>query len=351
LTITGATSTTARFDTLPANLVFVTSGTFPGNLGSALAYQAQCNSLATAAGINNATNDAYIAWMAASDYDPVPLLGSTRGWVRADLLPWIDDMAATISSGDVFYPAAYDENGQRVYAQTWSGMDTAGHVTANCGDWRRSDTAATASHTHAGGRGWLFDSMAQFCSTPLRVRCVMKGRNTPVAVTPVAGKKIYVTKSGWSPAGGISAADAKCLADAPGSMPAAKAVLVASTRTLTDVLSPTAGYVRPDGVRVGTGAEIVQALTTNDVPATIESVATQDGDGNFVSSGTFIWSGLSSPGSAQDDTCHDWTLASSSGSARTVFGGWQQAGQTGSYSCDMSAYGGGLFFFLQCAEQ
>jgi hypothetical protein len=53
LTMNAATSAAAHFDALPANLVFVTSSVFTGNLGGAAAYQGQCNQLATAAGINN----------------------------------------------------------------------------------------------------------------------------------------------------------------------------------------------------------------------------------------------------------------------------------------------------------
>ena len=351
LTVSGATSTTARFDTLPANLVFVTSGAFPGNLGSALAYQSQCNSLATAAGINNATNDAYIAWLAATNYAPLTLLGSTRGWVRADLLPWIDDMAATISSGDVFYPSAYDENGQRVYASTLSGMDGATGIWMNCNDWTDSSLGTSTGHTHAGGKGWTNHNVGwSLCSNAFRVLCVMKGGNAPVAPTPVAGKKIYLTKSGWLPGGGISAADAKCFADAPTSVTAVKAILVASTRAFTDALGAATVYVRPDGVKVGTGAEIVQALTTYDVPATIESAVTQDGDGSPTGPAREVWKGIAVQGSSDRDSCRDWTSMASTdtGTVAGVAMSWTPCvGNCAGRPCAGFAFQIGL----QCAEQ
>jgi hypothetical protein len=332
LTMNAATSTVAHFDTLPANLVFVTSSVFAGNLGGARAYERQCNQLATAAGINNASGDAYVAWMAASDYAPATLLGSTRGWVRADLLPWIDSMATALATGAVFYPVAYDENGQRVIADTLSGMSDTDKVYAgeNCNDWTDATVNTSHGHTHAGGRGWPSNNVGvSSCAIASRVICVMKGASTPVAVTPVAGKKIYLTKSAWIPAGGLSAADAKCLLDAPASVSAAKAVLVASTRTLADVLGATTVYVRPDGVRVGTGAEIIQAINDNTGPVTIEAAVTQDGGGSYVSPWIeitgrpgyvcpmVVWTGLSYPIGGNGNTCQEWTSSSAADSGTT----------------------------------
>ena len=354
LTISAETATTARLDTLSANLVFVTSTTFLGNLGSATAYQSQCNTLATAAGINNSTNDAYVAWMAATNYTPVTLLGSTRGWVRLDLLPWIDDMTTALSSGAVYYPVAYDENGQRVIADTLSGMSETA-VQYNCNDWTDSTLNTTHGSTHAGGKGWIFNNVGiSSCANASRAICVMKGANTPVTVTPVVGKKIYLTKTGWVPGGGVSAADAKCLADAPASVTEVKAVLVASTRALADVLSATTVYVRPDGVKVGTGAEIIQAMNTSNPPATIESAVTQDGGGNYVDTGVAqnLWTGLSSQGTPDKETCRDWTSAelTDSGTIGGVATGWSYAGKDGSFGCDNSWLGSAVVF-LQCAEQ
>jgi hypothetical protein len=40
--------------------------------------------------------------MAATNYAPATLLGATRGWVRADLLPWIDNMATALYTGAVY---------------------------------------------------------------------------------------------------------------------------------------------------------------------------------------------------------------------------------------------------------
>jgi hypothetical protein len=367
LTMNAATSTAAHFDALPANLVFVTSSVFAGNLGGAAAYERQCNKLATAAGINNAAGDAYVAWMAASDYAPATLLGSTRGWVRADLLPWIDSMATALATGAVFYPVAYDENGQRVIGNTLSGMvDTdALYAGENCNDWTDATVNTSHGHTHAGGRGWPSNNVGvSSCAIASRVLCVMKGANTPVAVTPVMGKKIYLSKSAWFPGGGLSAADAKCLLDAPVSVTAAKAILVGSARALSDVLGATTVYVRPDGVRVGTGAEIIQAMNDNTGPASIEATVTQDGGGSYVSPwieiagrpgyvcSMVVWTGLTYPLPGNGDTCLDWTSSSSTDYATSgcIASGWSAAGKCSSDTCNNDSQGTACDY-LQCAEQ
>jgi hypothetical protein len=266
-------------------------------------------------------------------------------------------MTTALSTGAVYYPVAYDENGQRVIADTLSGMGVAAAVYAghNCNDWTDSTLDASHGSTHAGAKGWTSNNVGvTSCDYASHVICVMKGANTPVTVTPVAGRRIYLTKTGWVPGGGLSAADAKCLADAPASVTDVKAVLVASTRTLADVLGTTTVYVRPDGVKVGTGAEIMQAMNTSTPPATIESAVTQDGGGNYVDPGVaqIVWTGLSEHGAPDTDTCRDWTSAewTDSGTMGGVANGWTYAGNDGSFACDNNWLGSAVVF-LQCAEQ
>jgi hypothetical protein len=358
----GDTTTAARFDNLGsgggamANFVFVSSATFPGNLGSAAMYQAQCNKLATAAGINNAAGNAYIAWIAASNYAPLSLLGSSRSWLRADLLPWIDDMPTALSKGNVYYPVAYDENGQRVYDTTLAGMNQTGTYYAgnNCNDWTDGTLNAGHGHTHAGGRSWAYNNVGvSSCANSNRIICLSTGAGIALAVSPAAGKKIFLSKTGWVPGGGVSAADAKCMTDKPASVTTAKAILLASTRAFTDVLAPATTYVRPDGVAVGTGADIVSALNGK-VPATIEATPTQDGGGTYVDTSVaqLVWTGVTRTGSAGQDTCNDWTssTSASNGTAGSVASGWEAAGSDASWACNNS-FGGTAIAFLQCAEQ
>jgi hypothetical protein len=356
LTINAATSTTVRFEPLTANLVFATSGIYAGNLGSALAYQTQCNALAAGAGINNATNDAYIAWLAATNYSPLTLLGSSRGWVRTDLLPWIDDMPTALSTGAVLYPVAYDENGVRVIGGVLAGLSLTGTLGSyNCSDWTDSSKLMNSSTTHSAGKGWVYNNMGvSDCTMTSRVLCLMKGRNTPVTATPVAGKRIYLTRSAWSPGGGLASADSKCLADAPSGVVSAKAVLVASNRALSSVLPPATVYVRPDGVKVGTGADIAAAMSAWIGPATIESSVAQDGSGSYVDQATMqlAWTGVNREGSADTDTCRDWTSGAStlSATAGCTGTGWYWSGSCAGRPCDYNTASSAVIG-LYCAEQ
>jgi hypothetical protein len=265
-------------------------------------------------------------------------------------------MSTALFTGAVYYPLAYDENGKRVIGDTLSGMVGTSQVAwgYNCQDWTDATAYTSRGHTHAGGLGWTGNNVGvSSCGIRDRVVCVMKGGQTPVTVTPVAGKKIYLTRSAWLPGGGLADADAKCLADAPASVVAAKAVLAASSRDLTDVLDATATYVRPDGVKSGTGAEILQAIIDENAPASIEGAVIQDGAGKYVGNlvPQLVWTGLRYYGGfvGAAATCRDWTSASptDTGTAGCVAAGWRNAGKCGNFACD----GEGTVFALLCAEQ
>jgi hypothetical protein len=141
------------------------------------------------------------------------------------------------------------------------------------------------------------------------------------------------------------------LAEAPTGTASAKAILVSSTRTLASVLGATTIYVRPDGTRVGTGAEIIQAMGSFLGPASIESPVSQDGAGNYVDEGVvqLLWTGV---GGAPANTCRDWTsgAAADSGSTGAVAAGWEYTGNDGSFACN-NTFLGMPIVYLQCAEQ
>ena len=299
-------------------------------------YQAQCNTLATAAGINNAAGNAYIAWMAASNYAPVTLLGSSRGWVRADLLPWIDAMATALSTGNVYYPVAYDEDGRRVIGTTLAGMTQTGTYSSgyNCNDWTDATLNSSHGNTHAAGTGWAYDNVGiSSCATADRVLCLSKGATAALTPTPAAGKKIFLTRTGWIPSGGVAGADAKCNADKPAAVISSKAILLASTRAFSDVLVAATTYVRPDGVKVGTGADIIQAMGTFQGPATLESPITQDGGGTYVNTGTaqVVWVGRRDSKQLRE---LDLFGGVDSGTVGAVAAGWQYTGNDGDFACN-----------------
>jgi len=101
----------------------------------------------------------------------------------------------------------------------------------------RPSIPPSGQHPCGEGKGGQTTSVGSFilCGIAAPVLCVMKGANTPGHRGTRAGKKIYLSKSAWILAVGLSAADGKCLADAASIGNGSKGSLVASTRALTDV--------------------------------------------------------------------------------------------------------------------
>ena len=110
------------------------SATFATTLGGAQLYDSQCNSLATAAGINDVTGNAFVAWMSDATSNARARLGaSARGWVRMDGRPFADTQSDLFSNNVVFHPIRLDENGTdpgRQLVLTGANTDVYGIVTA-----------------------------------------------------------------------------------------------------------------------------------------------------------------------------------------------------------------------------
>ena len=95
-----ARNVTARFAPQTNNTVFVSSEVVPANLGGLDPYDAKCNELATAAGLNNAEGNAYKAWMSTSSASARDRIGSARGFARVDGRPFMD----YLTTGPVLNP-------------------------------------------------------------------------------------------------------------------------------------------------------------------------------------------------------------------------------------------------------
>jgi len=282
----------------------------------------------------------------------VTLLGTSRGWVRADLMPWIDSMATALTMGNVWYPVAYDEDGRRVIDNTLAGMTQQGTVNTgyNCNDWTDGTLNSSHGSTHASGTAWTYNNVGiSSCANQARVLCLSKGVTATVSLPAVTGKKIFLSRTGWVPTGGVTGADTKCNADKPASVVSSKALLAASTRAFTDVLVPTTTYVRPDGTKIGTGADIITALGAFQGPATLESPITQDGAGNYVNTGVAQFAWIGSP---TQNNCVNWTSSSSSdvGAIGAIAVGWTYTGNDGTFACNNSFLNMPIAF-LECVEQ
>jgi hypothetical protein len=301
-------SATAAFAPVTNNLVFLSSATYATNLGGATAYDQKCNDLATAAGLNDATKDAFIAIMSDAGSTARARLGSARGFVRVDGAAIADTLTNLFDDEKILNPMWTDENGV-VYPRSgvWTGTDTLGAVDETCGGWKQIGDGVFGTIGNSDGGPYIWTALRDPCNVEAHLYCFMKTKTAPLVVTPAPGKRIWLSNANWSPTS-IASANSACLASAPGGVKAAKALLatVAPARSLAAGLDPGTTYVRPDGQVVGTGASIAASG--------VQSGIWETGDGRYVDAQA--WTGGKGPSYVPTDmmteTCNDWTSSSAS---------------------------------------
>lgn len=129
-----------------------------------------------------------------------------------------------------------------------------------------------------------------------------KTRAAPLVPTVSTGKRIWLSES--YRAGAISP-DQRCFADRPSGVTNAYALVGGTDRTAASRLKLTANYVRPDGMLVGTGQQLVDK--------TILTGIWQRGNGEYYRERfPTVWSGAESLTSVgtKDVTCDNWTSPS-----------------------------------------
>lgn len=270
VTMDQARSMTATFGSQFANIVFVSSQTYGANLGSPAAYDSQCNTLATAAGLNNAGGNAFMAWMSSSgsfararldpNYQSSPTI---RGFARPDGVLFADDQASLFQSGRVLSPLRIDENGRDVGNGivwtgtlgdgTWAGAGT------DCQGWTSTSGGATAGLSGSGPQSWVGGSGSS-CANPKRIYCFMKIRTNAVSVPAVAGLKAWISDNAFVP-NTITSPDVHCAMVRPPGVANAKALVARTTAAASSAVNPAATYIRPDGMVIGTGAQIIAGGT------------------------------------------------------------------------------------------
>jgi hypothetical protein len=318
----------AEFVVQTHNTVFVSSASFLPNLGSARAYDTECSKLASAAGINNAAGDAFVAWVGDANSSPVTLLSAARGFVRLDGAP-IADRISDLGSGRVWNAIGLDENGSalplhgppnQTFGMVWTGIQGNASVNAlqTCTNW-----TGVADHGPLAGNAWggpgAFTQQAGIggvvCSSGApgeQILCFEKDRALVLSPGASAGKLIYLSPNYPVPTlGGLQAANAFCTSRAPAGHTGVFKALVA---TLASGAASNAGvqramaYVRPDGVVIGTGEEVATGNW--------RSGAWQFADGTYPTQYVLAWGGAArpdAPAASAAEACHDWTDPSSTG--------------------------------------
>ena len=295
-----ARSVTATFAAIEQNLVFVSSQTYAANLGSAAMYDQRCNQLATAAGINSVGNNAYVALMRDGSREFVDVLGTARGFVRVDGAPIADTVVDLVNSSPIYNNIGLDENGVEVRdGEAMNGIGDA--VIYTCQSWttNANNRYLFPGNTSSGPLRWIYSFSDHNCSDVFHVYCFMKTRT--VALTPATstGKKIYLTTNPFFPGGGIAGANAQCDAYKPmGTSGTGKALLATTTASAASLLHAV-NYVRPDGLLVGSGAELSLGI--------VHTGIWQRGDGGYVFGSAWSGTEFMTQTASANNNCNDWT--------------------------------------------
>lgn len=252
----------AKFKTVTQKLAFVSSKTYPPNLGAAAKYDIECNRLAAEAGLVNDGDNLFVAWMAESKADAKSRVGlTTGGFVRLDGRPFMD----RLDYEQIYDGLSIDENGVDVgAAEVMTGARHMGFAKpyddmalGTCGDWKLDSGDNLLVGSTAGGPiVWSYDT-ARDCKTKARIYCLMLNSTETVEAPKDTGKVIYLSSTYFKPGQGTP--DAVCAATKPaGVAGSVKALLSTPTDAASRWVNPDARYVRPDGQLVGSGRDILE---------------------------------------------------------------------------------------------
>jgi hypothetical protein len=139
LSQSGSVTLNATFSVISNNLIFHGVSTVSTAAGSAKAYDTICNTLASAAGINNTSGTGYAAWVSDANSLATARVfptASTQGWVRMDGRVFATTQVDLLNNSAVLNPILFDEMGNRGYGVVITGTNADGTLSEqNCNNW------------------------------------------------------------------------------------------------------------------------------------------------------------------------------------------------------------------------
>jgi hypothetical protein len=321
--VNGAITVTARFETQTENFIFATSQKMQGNFGGLPQADGICNGLAQSAGLSGHFVALLQEGSGTNVRDRLLLADGSgvpaRGFMRLDGLPIVDTIDQLLSDpNQVWYPVQFDEKGDDLTKSgtfAFTGLNTDGTPGMNCQGWT-SNTDGTTEGTwgDVGSGPRSVNAFTWHCSDMNALYCVQVDYNTTVsAPAPATGKLIWISQSFTLQSTGLAAADAQCDAEKPSSVANGQALLSTLGMAASSRLGASTLYVRPDGIPVGTGDEII----AGDLHTGIWVHADGTYDDN-----PFAWVGSDGIDKAATDAtydCNDWMDASATAT------GWAEA--------------------------
>ncbi|MEM6954085.1 MAG: hypothetical protein AAF645_00310 [Myxococcota bacterium] len=286
------------------NRVFVSSQTFAMNLGGVAPYDAACNDLARAAGLEDESESNFIAWMSDRSSSAASRLGEARGFVRVNGEAFADELLAS----EVFRAVLLDESGASVPLEEVvatgtnpDGTSSTG-TTGNCDNWSdlSLSSAATTGRADGGSRAWTSRGRST-CSIARRIYCLENVHVRELVPERETGRLIYLTNEDFDPGGSLSPAEA-CDASKPDGAGDVAPLLATTGTAASNVLADAVTYVRPDGIAVGTGAQLRAGEW--------QTGAWQEGNGAYTNELRRVWTGSERIDLPADAACEDWTTDS-----------------------------------------
>ena len=336
-TVTMNTAQTVSFTATTNNIVFVSSQSHSGNFGGLAGANTFCQGLATAGGLPGH----YVAFLGTQAgttiTQPFANLGSARGWIRPDGLPFTDTVANFANNGITWYPSSVTDLGNVV---TSAELLYVGYfLNSSCTNWiDGTSTSINTGFSPANEGIWWLGLEGGTCASG-NVTCFGTDFTTPVSVTPVAGRHAFISSATFTPSGGRNAADALCQSEAttaglanPTHFLAALGETTASAASRFNLAG--AVWVRPDGVQV---AATPTNLVNSTLMAPIYVGPTGAPAGTSFPFNVNFWTGssngLNAVSASAAESCEDWT------NTTITTGGW-----IGQSSVGMSGAGGGGAF-------
>ena len=296
----------------PHNIVFVTSTSQDGNLGGLAGADAICNARAAAAALPGT----YVAWLSTSTVDAKDRLGTARGWVRPDGLPFADTVA-DITAGKIFYPPRLDEFGTDVsvlgfLVTAYTGTLSAGTVTptpSTCMDWTDNnvDLFTGLGQADATTEMWTDSNAGARCIAQVRLYCFGTDHTASVLPPGSTGRLAFVSSALFPPDAGLAAADTLCQNEAttaalPGTYKALLATEGFHAASRFNLVGTT--WVRLDGVKV---VDQASDLAGSQFLAPLNLQA--DG-ATYLGGGHPVWKGAADFNTSGVGTsCSSWTSA------------------------------------------
>ena len=312
-TVPGSVTTTTL--PLPHRRVFVSSGTYKGNLGGLAGGDAKCQSMADAAGLGGI----WKVWLSDSTtnaIDRIPDAAYTD--VCGNVLI---NGKSDIADGEITGAIRRAENRYYMWEYTYvlTGTENNGMKTIKtCNDWTDSTHHYGATLGQAlDNAAWSGGDAASCSASVTHLYCF---ETEPPATPPVMqscpatlpDKRVFVSSATYNGnLGGLEGGDAKCqaLADAAGIGGSWVAWLSDSTTNAIDRIDDAvyrhvlAGGVASAGVAISGKDDLSDGTLTYRIR--------YDENGDLTSLRTRVYTGTDDDGTKMPDTCNEWTTSDS----------------------------------------